>query len=194
MSLTPSCGEIWAMESWNLAGAGWKTKCWDLLHKISFSVTKIKIPRVLKENVNTSSCSPQMYGVGRALENISGALQIQACSNNGVLFNSYVFRHFSSTVLRVVNEVPATLNSQYGEWFMSKLFYSAAHGVTSGYVWIWKQFFQLFSYKCLQHISTSCQVFCLSKPLDFLWSLSSLLPSNYWSPEKSERTSPVLRL
>lgn len=58
------------------------------------SVTKIKISRVLKENVNTSSCSPQMYGAGHALENISSSLQIEACSDNAVLFSLYVFRLF----------------------------------------------------------------------------------------------------
>lgn len=117
-----------------MAGAGWKTKCWDLLHKIMSSVIKIKISRVLKEDVNTSSCSPQMYGAGHALENISDSLQIQACSNNAFLFSSYVFRHFSPTVLRVVNCVPTTLNGLYGEKFVSKLSYSAARWVTSGYV------------------------------------------------------------
>lgn len=61
MSLTPSCGEIQAVESWNLAGAGWK-RCWDPPHKMMSSATKIKTCRVLKEDVNaaTRRCMGQL--------------------------------------------------------------------------------------------------------------------------------------
>lgn len=113
MSRTPSCGESQATENWDLAGAGWKTKCCDLLHKIMSSVTKkkrIKIPGCWRKMSTLAAAAHRcMYGACPALENIPGSLQIKASGQNVVLFSLYVFRHFPP-LLGIVIYVLTALN------------------------------------------------------------------------------------
>lgn len=96
----PLVGKSERQKSWNLAGAGWKTKCWDLLRKIMSSATKIKVSRVLKEKCQHQQLQPaDAWGRSclgeffRLSADRSLAAIVRFCS-------LYAFRHFPHIVLR----------------------------------------------------------------------------------------------